>query len=252
LEWLTPYWPVAQNIRALTTLKRGGYSRGPCKGLNLATHVGDDLLAVQINRRLLSSELRLPQEPYWLTQVHGAAVVGGSTSISDSRSNCPEADASVSFNPGEVCVVLTADCLPILLCDEKGTRIGAIHAGWKGLAAGVIEAAVERLACLPSTIMAWLGPAIGPEVFEVGEDVLEIFKNAHTDVNKAFKSINAAKWKANIYTLAKLRLEALGVTRIFGGDFCTYTEQDRFYSARRAAQMGMQTGRMATLIWRTG
>lgn len=249
MEWLTPQWPVAHNIRALTTLKRGGYSRGPCKGLNLATHVGDDLLAVQINRRLLNSELRLPQEPYWLTQVHGSAVVPIPSSES-LKSYYPEADASISFNPGEVCVVLTADCLPILLCDEKGTRVAAIHAGWRGLAAGVIEAAVERLACLPSSIMAWLGPAIGPDAFEVGEDVVEIFENAHTDINKAFKSINASKWKADIYTLAKLRLEALGIMRIFGGDFCTYTEQDRFYSARRAAQTGSQTGRMATLIWR--
>ncbi len=246
MEWLTPHWPVPPNIRAITTLKRGGYSRGACKGLNLATHVGDDLLAVQINRRLLNSELRLPQEPYWLTQVHGTAVVP----ISGSE-ELKEADASISFNPGEVCVVLTADCLPILLCDEKGTRIAAIHAGWRGLAAGVIEAAVERLACLPSTVMAWLGPAIGPDAFEVGEDVLEIFKNTHTDIQKAFKSINPSKWKADIYTIAKLRLEALGVTRIFGGHFCTYTEHDRFYSARRAAQMGSQTGRMATLIWRT-
>lgn len=164
----------------------------------------------------------------------------------------PEADAAISFKPGEVCVVLTADCLPILLCDEKGTRVAAIHAGWKGLAAGVVEAAVERLACVPNTIMAWLGPAIGPDAFEVGEDVVEIFKNAHIDMGKAFKAINPSKWKANIYTIAKLRLEAMGVTRIFGGDFCTYTEEDRFYSARRAAQLGSQTGRMATLIWRTG
>jgi YfiH family protein len=181
-------------------------------------------------------------------------VVGGSTpiSISGSESTYPEADASVSFIPGEVCVVLTADCLPILLCDETGTRVGAIHAGWKGLAAGVIEATVERLACMPSSLMAWLGPAIGPDAFEVGEDVVEVFKNAHTDIHKAFKAINKTKWKADIYTLARLRLEALGITRIFGGDFCTYTEQERFYSARRAAQMGSQTGRMATLIWRTG
>lgn len=248
MEWLTPDWPAANNIRALCTLKRGGYSRGSYQGLNLATHVGDEPSAVNINRRLLVSNLNLPSEPRWLNQVHGTKVA-----TKDSMPlREPEADASISSAIDEVCVVLTADCLPILLCNVQGTKVGAVHAGWKGLASGVIESTVKHLRCPPETIMAWLGPAIGPDAFEVGRDVVDIFKKTNTNIKKAFKKMNASTWKANIYLLARMRLEALGITQIFGGEFCTYTETDRFYSARRANhQHKSSTGRMASLIWRT-
>lgn len=248
MEWLTPNWPAANNIRALTTLKRGGYSRGSYQGLNLATHVGDEPAAVHINRRLLVSTLSLPSEPRWLNQVHG-------TSVASKRrlsSVLPEADASVSQGVSEICAVLTADCLPVLLCDVHGTRVGAVHAGWRGLAAGVIEATVKHLACPTENLMAWLGPAIGPDAFEVGKDVLDIFKKTKIDLKKAFKKIDSNKWQANIYELAKMRLQALGITQIYGGEYCTYTEADRFYSARRAMHnRKTPTGRMATMIWRT-
>jgi purine-nucleoside/S-methyl-5'-thioadenosine phosphorylase / adenosine deaminase len=247
LEWLTPNWQAPNNIRALTTLKRGGYSRGSYQGLNLATHVGDEPEAVSINRRLLVSCLNLPAEPKWLNQVHGTLVASG-----NALSCLPEADASISRNVDEVCAVLTADCLPILLCDLKGTCVGAVHAGWKGLAAGVIESTVKQLSVSVETLMAWLGPAIGPDAFEVGKDVVDIFKKSPVDSKKAFTKINAQTWKANIYTLAKMRLEALGITQIYGGEYCTYTENDRFYSARQTIHTRKApTGRMATIIWRT-
>lgn len=248
MEWLTPNWPAANNIRALTTLNRGGYSRGTYQGLNLATHVGDKPEAVHINRRLLISSLNLPSEPLWLNQVHGAKVA----SKRRLSSTLPEADASVSRTVNEVCAVLTADCLPILLCNVPGTCVSAVHAGWRGLALGVIEATVEHLACPAETLMAWLGPAIGPNAFEVGKEVVDIFKKTQVDTKKAFKKINANTWKANIYELAKMQLQALGITQIYGGDYCTYTETDRFYSARRSVhRQSTPTGRMATIIWRT-
>ena len=251
MEWLTPNWPAASNIRALTTLKCGGYSRGSYQGLNLAAHVGDDPKAVHANRGLLTSTLHLPSAPFWLTQVHGTAVAELSeTALHDSA--CPEADASVSFRANEVCAVLTADCLPILLCDEQGTRISAIHAGWRGLAAGVIEAAVKRLACPSDRLMAWLAPAIGPEAFEVGKEVVDSFTKACGSEclslsRSAFKQTSPTTWQADIYQLASIQLHALGIVRIFGGEYCTYTDPKRFYSYRRTAK----TGRIATLIWRT-
>lgn len=246
MEWLTPDWPVANNIRALTTLKRGGYSRGAYQGLNLATHVGDEPAAVHINRRLLASNLNLPTEPRWLTQVHGTTVAYAH----ELSHAATEADAVVSHTAGEVCAILTADCLPVLLCNTTGTRIGAVHAGWRGLAAGVIEAAVKQLQCSADTLMAWLGPAIGPDVFEVGKEVVDAFQKKHKHANKAFKKTSTNKWHADIYELAKIRLQDLGITKIYGGDHCTYSE-DRFYSARRSSHKhSAPTGRMATLIWR--
>lgn len=256
MEWLTPNWPAANNIRALTTLRCGGYSRGAYQGLNLAAHVGDEPEAVQANRKLLSSTLNLPAEPLWLTQVHGTGVVLHPGAMNVPDLSPVEADASVSFGINEVCAVLTADCLPILLCDEEGTRISAIHAGWRGLAAGVVEAAVERLSCPADHLMAWLGPGIGPLAFEVGEEVVDIFTNPLDPrcpplSMTAFKKTGPTTWQADLYLLASIRLQALGIVRIFGGEHCTYSDPERFYSARRSSKQSTLTGRMATLIWRT-
>lgn len=236
-NWLTPSWSVPANVRALTTLRGGGYSTASYEALNLGLHVEDDVSAVLANRRLLIEQAKLPTDPFWLTQVHGTQVVEavGSPLV--------EADASVAFAPGQVCCVLTADCLPLLLCHQKGSCVSAIHAGWRGLASGVIEAAIEKLNCEPKDLLAWMGPAIGPKTFEVGEDVLLAFKGSHTEAS--FQSKGNGKWLANLYDLAKVRLKRAGVSQIFGGDFCTYSDPTQFYSFRRSKK----TGRMATLIW---
>ena len=182
----------------------------------------------------------LPSEPVWLNQVHGITVADAG------RAGClPEADASVSTHPGAVCVVMTADCLPILLCDEQGSVVGAAHAGWRGLCDGVIEATVSAMNVPAPTLMAWLGPAIGSTVFEVGDEVRTAFVAKQPQAAKAFVAAAEGKWMADIYQLARLRLQALGIHRIYGGDLCTYSDAERFYSYRRDGV----TGRMATFIW---
>lgn len=245
-------------------------------GFNLAMHVGDDPAIVLANRQKLKQEASLPNEPFWLNQVHGITSIEikedeeGKTSednfdspkkatpeilgvISNETSNIiPDriplnADASFTFQPNQVCVVLTGDCLPILLCDKAGTRVSAVHAGWRGLAAGVVEEAIQKLGCPTDQLLAWLGPAIGPKAFEVKEDVLAAFENHHNA--SCFIPTLTGTWLANIYQLARYRLEHLGVRDIFGGEFCTYSDTEQFYSARRSNKIGRQTGRMATLIW---
>ena len=197
-----------------------------------------DPAAVARNRELLRAFL--PAEPKWLKQIHGTAVANA-----DILQDAVEADAAVAFKPGAVCAVLTADCLPVLFCDRQGTRVAAAHAGWRGLAAGVLEASVAAMQCDPADIMVWLGPAIGPQAFEVGEEVREAFVRDLPAAAAAFVPGQPGKWQADIYVIARLRLARAGVSQIYGGGLCTYTDAGRFYSYRR----DKATGRMASLIW---
>lgn len=238
--WIEPNWPAPPGIRALTTLRKGGYSQQPFDGLNLGDHVGDDPAAVARNRQLLHQSLKLPSEPAWLIQVHGVDVIEAGA--------VPErweADAQFSRTSGQVCAVLTADCLPLLLCSRAGDRVAAVHAGWRGLADGVIEATLKRLAVPGDEVMAWLGPAIGSDCFEVGAEVRDAFLQYDSEAEAAFVNNRPGHWLADIYRLARLRLKACGVTAVWGGDCCTVTDKERFYSYRRDGR----TGRMATLIW---
>lgn len=239
LDLLVPDWPAPPGVRACATTRAGGVSQGPWASLNLATHVQDDPAAVAENRRRLSGRLNLPADPLWLTQVHGTIIAGP-----DNASGC-EADGSHTREIGKVCVVMTADCLPVLLCDRQGREVAAVHAGWRGLATGVIEAALDRFAAAPTDVLAWLGPAIGPEAFEVGDEVREIFLADDPAAEAAFRQNRSGHWLADIYMLARLRLARRGVAAVYGGGLCTYTDAERFYSFRREPV----TGRMASLIW---
>lgn len=236
-HFITPDWPAPANVQALQTTRKGGVSVSPYDSFNLGSHVGDNPLAVSRNRMLLAP--LLPSEPVWLNQVHGIAVADAG------RADClPEADASVSTHPGAVCVVMTADCLPILLCDDQGSVVGAAHAGWRSLCDGVIEATVSAMNVPAPTLMAWLGPAIGPTAFEVGDEVRTAFMAKQAQAADAFVAGAEGKWMADLYQLARLRLNVLGITRIYGGGLCTYSDPDRFYSYRRDGV----TGRMGTFI----
>jgi hypothetical protein len=226
-------------VRAAVTTRAGGISLAPFATLNLAHHVGDSRAAVAENRRRVDQALGLPAQPYWLRQVHGTRVARVTETL------LPEADAAVAFEPGQVCAVLTADCLPVFLADASGTRVGIAHAGWRGLVNGVIEATVSRLACHASELVAWLGPAIGPEAFEVGEEVREAFVAAAPQANGCFVPSPRGRWLADLYSLARQRLEAAGVRQVHGGGLCTYADSGRFFSYRRDGECG----RMASLIW---
>lgn len=235
---IIPDWPAPHNVRALQTTRLGGVSHTPYDSYNLGSHVGDVPLNVARNRMLLNT--LLPSEPVWLEQVHGIVVANA-----DSASCLPQADACIATHCSAVCVVMTADCLPVLLCDQQGTVVGAVHAGWKGLAAGVIEAAVHAMNVPAQNLIAWLGPAISQPAFEVSAEVREIFITADSKAASAFTAGQNGKWQADIYALARLRLNALGISKIYGGDYCTYREPDKFFSYRRDGQ----TGRMGTFIW---
>lgn len=235
---LIPNWPAPKNVKALQTTRNGGVSAAPYASLNLGSHVGDVPLAVSRNRMLL--EPLLPSEPVWLQQMHGVEVIDAA------QAACwPQADACVSARSGAVCVVMTADCLPLLLCDTAGSVVGAAHAGWRGLCDGVIEQTVRSMKTAPDTLMAWLGPAISQAAFEVGDEVRTAFVARQAQAAAAFSPGASGKWYADIYQLARLRLEALGITRIYGGGLCTYTDSTRFFSYRRDGV----TGRMGTFIW---
>lgn len=238
MELILPDWPAPAKVRALATTRAGGVSAGPYASLNLGDHVGDDPAAVAENRARLRKHL--PAEPLWLKQVHLAHVADA-----DSASGVPEADASVARQRGKVCAVLTADCLPLLLCDKTGAVVAAAHAGWRGLAGGVIEAAVEAMRVSPGEVLAWLGPAIGPAAFEVGGEVRDAFLAFDPAAEAAFVARENGKWLADIFLLARLRLGKIGVTAVYGGGVCTYSDSERFYSYRRDGA----TGRMASLIW---
>jgi YfiH family protein len=235
---IIPDWPAPANVKALQTTRKGGISITPYDSLNLGDHVGDAQLAVAHNRMLLNT--LLPSEPVWLEQMHGTIVANA-----DHASCLPQADACIARHRAAVCVVMTADCLPVLLCDKQGSVVGAAHAGWKGLAAGVIEATMQAMNVAPQKLMAWLGPAISQDVFEVGDEVRAAFIAAQPQASFAFISGQNGKWFADIYALARLRLKALGVTQIYGGGYCTYREQERYFSYRRDGV----TGRMGTFIW---
>ncbi|MCX2795917.1 peptidoglycan editing factor PgeF [Microbulbifer thermotolerans] len=247
-NYLFPRWPAPSNVRAATSLRSGGTSGAPYTAFNLATHVGDDDQSVADNRKRLQRDLRLPAEPQWLEQIHSDRVV-----LARADGLVRTADASFATSPGAVCAVLTADCLPVLFCDQSGTRVAAAHAGWRGLAGGVLRTSVEALDCDPAELLVWLGPAIGPQAFETGVDVLEAFfenalSGAHTEaIAQCFRphTQKPLHFLADIYALARAELHQLGVDAIYGGDRCTFTEEAHFYSYRR----DKITGRMATLIW---
>ena len=236
--WIVPDWPARPRVRALITTRAGGASRGAYEGLNLGMGSGDDVEDVARNRAALRQSL--PAEPLWLRQVHGIDVVNADTAESN-----PEADAAVARRAGKVCVALTADCLPVLLCDEEGTIVAAVHAGWRGLCAGVIEQTLRAMDRPAAALLAYLGPAIGPAAYEVGAEVRAAFVTADATAAAAFAPGKPGKFHADLYALARARLEKRGVARIYGGGYCTYSERERFYSYRRDGA----TGRMASLIW---
>ncbi len=240
LDFLLPDWPAPGNVRAFMTTRAGGASLGPYASLNLGDHTGDDAAAVAQNRSLL--RVFLPDEPCWLKQVHGNAVCRA-----DDPASARVADAAVARQARTVCSVLTADCLPVLLCDGGGGVVAAAHAGWRGLAGGVLEATIKAMNTPPRELLAWLGAAIGADAFQVGEEVREAFVRDLPACAAAFRADPApGKWRADIYRLARLRLARAGVTRVFGGGLCTATDAARFYSYRRDGA----SGRMAACIWR--
>ena len=245
---ISPDWPAPKHVRAITTTRHGGVSLPPFNSFNLGGHVGDAPADVAANRQQLREELSLPAEPYWLSQIHGTTVAN----LDNDPGGMPEADASTTRSTNTVCAVLTADCLPVLFCDQAGTQVVAAHAGWRGLAAGVLEATVASFATPPEQIMAWMGPAIGPQAFEVGDEVRQAFCEVDPAAAEAFvaapSEANEKKWLADVYQLARQRLAAVGVKNIYGGGRCTFTEADDFYSFRRDGK----TGRMASLVWIAG
>lgn len=247
-QGITPEWPVPANVRSYISTRIGGVSASPYASNNLGLHVGDDPELVAKNRAQLSDELGLAQMPQWLEQVHGVKVVNAK-----GDGVVRTADGSYSDQPGQACLVMTADCLPILLCDRQGTQVAALHCGWRSLAKGICARGLQKFTAKPGDILAYLGPAISQPHFEVGVDVLEAFFKAarnqeHAEhIATAFVSAQRPlHFYADIYALARAELNALGVTAIYGGDYCTYADESRFYSFRR----DKVTGRMASLIWR--
>lgn len=238
--FIYPDWPAPANVKALSTSRLGGVSQGVFASLNLGTHVGDELAAVAQNRLLLKENAGVPDEPAWLNQVHGTEVLV----LDDWQGGLAHADAAVTKTAGQVCVVMTADCLPVLFCDNKGQQVAAAHAGWRGLCDGVIEQTLQLFED-PREVMVWLGPAIGPAAFEVGAEVRAAFVAHNAGANRAFVPAGHDKYLADIYLLARQRLAAAGVTQIYGGKHCTVSQPQQFFSYRRDGQ----TGRMASLIW---
>jgi len=235
---IIPDWPAPANVKTLQTTRLGGGSSASYESLNLGDHVGDAPMSVARNRMQLNT--LLPSEPVWLQQVHGTVVANA-----DIAGCLPQADACIARHRAAVCVVMTADCLPVLLCDKQGSVVGAAHAGWKGLAAGVIEATVKEMGVAPQHLMAWLGPAISQQAFEVGDEVRSLFVDADAKASGAFIAGQPGKWFADIYALAELRLNALDIMQVHGGGYCTFRENERFFSYRRDGR----TGRMGTFIW---
>lgn len=243
LEVLVPEWPAPPPVRAAVTLRAGGVSAPPFDTLNVGLHVGDSAAAVAENRRRVGEELRLPAEPGWIEQVHGTDVFD--LDASSGTQALPAADAVITRRAGRVCVVQVADCMPVLLSARDASVIAAAHAGWRGLAAGVLEATVARLGVAPAELCAWLGPAIGPEHFEVGSEVRAAFLAQDAGAATAFTVNARGRWLCDLAALARRRLAALGITAVSGGQWCTYADPARFFSYRRDGQCG----RMAALIW---
>lgn len=236
--WIVPDWPAPAPVKSLITTRCGGVSTGVYAGLNLGLRTGDDDSAVRTNLELIRA--CLPQEPKWLRQVHGSRAIAA-----DNLTGIPEADAAVARQDGTVCVVVIADCMPVLLCDRSGSVVGIAHAGWRGLSSGVIENTVGEMGVAPASVLAYLGPAIGPSAFEVGADVRDAFLAADAGAGDAFKPHSGSKWLADLFQLARRRLLRCGVRGIYGGGLCTYSDPARFFSYRR----DKTTGRMAALIW---
>jgi len=236
---IEPDWPAPLLVQAFTTTRQSGFSVGAYASFNLGLHVDDDPQHVEQNRSLLLKACHLPNEPIWLNQTHSATVVNAENLTTNS------ADAIYSFKPNLVCAILTADCLPILLCDKNATCVAAIHAGWRGLAAGIIENTIAALNIPTANIMAWLGPAISAKNYEVGAEVREQFLAHDKNAELAFNPDENQKWQMDIYALAKQRLNQCDVQQIYGGNYCTYQQNDLFYSHRR----DKISGRIASLIW---
>lgn len=240
LNLIVPNWPAPSWVQAGSTTRSGGVSDGVFASLNLGDHVGDHPDAVAENRALLKKIANLPAEPAWLQQVHGTTIL----QLSEWQGEPVAADASLSQQIGEVCLVMTADCLPVLFCCPETRQVAAAHAGWRGLCDGILEKTLAHFRN-PSSVMVWLGPCIGPSAFEVGEEVRQQFLANNSGAEAAFvRSANPNKWLANLTELARQRLQHAGAQAIFGGDFCTFSDKERFFSYRRDGQ----TGRMATYI----
>jgi YfiH family protein len=252
-DWIVPAWPTPAGVRALITTRAGGVSTGPYASFNLGLSTADDPSAVRANREHLLGVL--PAEPRWLKQVHGARVIEAEARLNERQGadaevdERPQADAQITRARGTVCAVLIADCLPVLLTDRAGTIVGAAHAGWRGLAAGVIGntvSAMTRHGVPPGDLLAYIGPGIGPLAFEVGDDVYQAFVSGDKDARAAFTRTAHDKWLANLVLLARRALARAGVTQVFGDDLCTYSDPQRFFSHRR----DKVTGRMGAFIWR--
>jgi YfiH family protein len=241
ISWLKPDWPAPPGVQVLSTYRGGGASQGVYASLNLGDHVGDDSNSVAANRRQLAMTAGLPTEPSWLVQVHGKKVA-------DLDADGPSfpADAAITRRGGKVAAILSADCLPIVFASDSGDAVAAAHAGWRGLAAGIIEATVTALAVPAGRLLVWLGPAIGPEHFEVGAEVRQAFIGSHPQATDAFRMNSRGRFMADLALLARQRLATLGIDRVYGCGECTYTRADRYFSHRRDGA----TGRQATLIWR--
>ena len=242
MDLIRPEWPAPANVQAAFTTRQGGVSHGVYQGLNLGLHVADDPQLVVQNRQLLTQQLALPAAPIWLEQVHGTDVLRAETPLATP----PQADAAVTTTIGLPLTVMTADCLPVLFCDKAGTVVATAHAGWRGLCAGVLEKTIAAMQVAPDEILAWIGPAIGPSAFEVGDEVKAAFV-AHDPQAAAAFVAHQDKWLADLFMLARQRISAAGVSATYGGSQCTYNDAQQFYSYRRDGQ----TGRMAGLIWLT-
>lgn len=237
---IVPDWPLPPGVVACSSTRIGGVSLPPYDSLNLGAHCGDDLVHVEENRKRMFAAGQLPSKPVWLGQVHGKDVL----KLTGEPYVSKRADASYSNTPGTVCAVMTADCLPVLFCNRDGTEVAAAHAGWRGLCAGVLEETVACFADKPENILAWLGPAIGPDAFEVGPEVRDAFMAVEAIADRAFRPAGK-KYYADIYALARQRLTSVGVTQVFGGEHCTFSQKGDFFSYRR----DKNTGRMASFIW---
>ncbi|MCL2658712.1 MAG: peptidoglycan editing factor PgeF [Betaproteobacteria bacterium] len=239
MKTIVPDWSAPANVRAFFTMRAGGVSQPPYASLNLGDHVGDVPQAVTANRLRVAS--MLPTEPVWLNQVHGVQAVDAA------NPQTRDADAVFARVSGTVCAVMVADCLPVLFCDRVGRAVGAAHAGWRGLSGGVLEACIAAMSCPPDELLAWLGPAIGPDAFEVGPEVREHFVVDDAQTASCFKQGRGDRWMADIFALARRRLSRAGVRddAVFGGDECTFSDAARFFSYRRDGR----TGRMGAFIW---
>lgn len=244
MKFINPTWQVPSHIHALCTTRMGGVSQSPFDSLNLGSHVGDELADVLQNRQLLAQFARLPQAPIYLNQIHSTKVVR----LPLAENADLDADAVYTDQPNQVCLVMTADCLPVLFCSKDGKEIAAAHAGWRGLCDGMLEATIAEFKCPANEISVWLAPAIGQSAFQVGKEVVEQFCAVDEQARQAFvpDPSSSGKFLGNLYQIARQRLNKLGVTEITGGDYCTYTDSENFFSYRRDGK----TGRMATLIWR--